>query len=82
MVDTEKKTGQLTLTYATQIHAAVVEIDPETGVVDVVDYAAVDECGDPDQPADRRGPGARRNGARASEPRCRRSSSTTRRERC
>ncbi len=45
MVDTEKKTGQLTLTYATQIHAAVVEIDPETGVVDVVDYAAVDDCG-------------------------------------
>ena len=45
MVDTEKKTGQLTLTYATQIHAAVVEVDPETGVVDVVDYAAVDDCG-------------------------------------
>ena len=45
MVDTEKKTGQLTLTYATQIHAAVVEIDPETGVVDLVDYAAVDDCG-------------------------------------
>ena len=45
MVDTEKKTGQLTLTYATQIHAAVVEIDPETGEVDVVDYAAVDDCG-------------------------------------
>ena len=34
MVDTEKKTGQLTLTYATQIHAAVVEIDPETGEVE------------------------------------------------
>ena len=45
MVDTEKKTGQLTLTYATQIHAAVVEVDPETGEVDVVDYAAVDDCG-------------------------------------
>ncbi len=45
MVDTEKKTGQLTLTYATQIHAAVVEIDPETGEVDIVDYAAVDDCG-------------------------------------
>jgi 2-furoyl-CoA dehydrogenase large subunit len=45
MVDTEKKTGQLTLTYATQIHAAVVEIDPDTGEVDVVDYAAVDDCG-------------------------------------
>jgi CO/xanthine dehydrogenase Mo-binding subunit len=45
MVDTEKKTGQLTLTYATQIHAAVVEIDPETGEVEIVDYAAVDDCG-------------------------------------
>ncbi len=45
MVDTEKKTGQLTLTYATQIHAAVVEIDPETGDVEIVDYAAVDDCG-------------------------------------
>ena len=45
MVDTERKTGQLTLTYATQIHAAVVEVDPETGEVEIVDYAAVDDCG-------------------------------------
>ena len=45
MVDTEKKTGKLTLTYATQIHAAVVEVDPETGEVEIVDYAAVDDCG-------------------------------------
>lgn len=45
VVDTEKKMGKLTLTYATQIHAAVVEIDRETGVVEVVDYAAVDDCG-------------------------------------
>jgi CO/xanthine dehydrogenase Mo-binding subunit len=45
VVDTEKKTGQLTLTYASQIHACVVEIDPETGVVEIVDYAAVDDCG-------------------------------------
>ena len=45
MVDTEKKMGKLTLTYATQIHACVVEIDPETGVVEIVDYAAVDDCG-------------------------------------
>jgi CO/xanthine dehydrogenase Mo-binding subunit len=43
--DTERKFGNLTLTYATQIHACVVEIDPETGVVEVVDYAAVDDCG-------------------------------------
>ena len=44
-VDLEKKTGKLTLTYATQIHACVVEIDEETGVVEIVDYAAVDDCG-------------------------------------
>ena len=45
MVDTEKKTGKLTLTYATQIHACVVEVDKETGVIEIVDYAAVDDCG-------------------------------------
>jgi 2-furoyl-CoA dehydrogenase large subunit len=43
--DPETKTGKLTLTYASQIHAAVVEIDEETGVVKLLDYAAVDECG-------------------------------------
>ena len=43
--DLEKKFGNLTLTYATQIHACVVEIDPETGVTEIVDYAAVDDCG-------------------------------------
>jgi 2-furoyl-CoA dehydrogenase large subunit len=43
--DKEKKFGNLTLTYATQIHACVVEIDPETGVYELVDYAAVDDCG-------------------------------------
>ncbi len=43
--DTEKAYGNLTLTYATQIHAAVVEIDKETGVLEIVDYAAVDDCG-------------------------------------
>jgi 2-furoyl-CoA dehydrogenase large subunit len=43
--DFERKFGNLTLTYATQIHAAVVEIDPETGHVELVDYAAVDDCG-------------------------------------
>jgi CO/xanthine dehydrogenase Mo-binding subunit len=43
--DVEKKYGNLTLTYAAQIHAALVEVDPETGVYDVVDYAAVDDCG-------------------------------------
>jgi CO/xanthine dehydrogenase Mo-binding subunit len=43
--DVETKTGNLTLTYACQIHIAVVEIDPETGAYEIVDYAAVDDCG-------------------------------------
>jgi CO/xanthine dehydrogenase Mo-binding subunit len=43
--DQERKFGNLTLTYATQIHACVVEIDPETGEVEIADYAAVDDCG-------------------------------------
>jgi len=43
--DKERKYGNLTLTYATQIHACVVEIDKETGEVEIVDYAAVDDCG-------------------------------------
>src|SRR5207247_4009075 len=43
--DKERKYGNLTLTYATQIHACVVEVDPETGTYEIVDYAAVDDCG-------------------------------------
>lgn len=43
--DMERKFGNLTLTYSTQIHACVVEIDAETGVTEIVDYAAVDDCG-------------------------------------
>ena len=43
--DHETKTGKLTLTYASQVHAAVVEVDDETGQVTILDYAAVDECG-------------------------------------
>jgi 2-furoyl-CoA dehydrogenase large subunit len=43
--DTEKKYGNLTLTYAAQVHVAVVEVDPETGAYEIVDYAAVDDCG-------------------------------------
>ena len=45
MPDVERKFGNLTLTYAAQIHVAVVEIDPETGYYEIVDYAAVDDCG-------------------------------------
>ena len=43
--DAEAKRGNLTLTYASQVHACVVEIDEETGAVEILDYAAVDECG-------------------------------------
>ena len=43
--DKERKFGNLTLTYAMQIHACVLEIDPETGYYEIVDYAAVDDCG-------------------------------------
>jgi CO/xanthine dehydrogenase Mo-binding subunit len=43
--DKERKFGNLTLTYATQVHACVLEIDRETGVYEIVDYAAVDDCG-------------------------------------
>jgi CO/xanthine dehydrogenase Mo-binding subunit len=43
--DVERKYGNLTLTYASQIHVCVIEIDKETGEVELVDYAAVDDCG-------------------------------------
>jgi CO/xanthine dehydrogenase Mo-binding subunit len=43
--DPETKTGNLTLTYATQVHVAVVEIDEDTGRLEILDYAAVDDCG-------------------------------------
>ena len=43
--DLERKYGNLTLTYATQVHVAVVEVDAETGDYEVVQYAAVDDCG-------------------------------------
>jgi len=43
--DVERKYGNLTLTYAAQVHVAVVEVDPETGVYEVVGYVAVDDCG-------------------------------------
>jgi 2-furoyl-CoA dehydrogenase large subunit len=43
--DVEKKYGNLTLTYATQTHAAVIEVDEESGKVEILDYAVVDDCG-------------------------------------
>jgi 2-furoyl-CoA dehydrogenase large subunit len=43
--DKEKKYGNLTLTYASQLHIAVVEIDRGTFVPRILDYVAVDDCG-------------------------------------
>ena len=43
--DTERKFGNLTLTYASQLHIAVVEVDRETGHAKILDYAVVDDCG-------------------------------------
>lgn len=48
--DIEKKTGALTLTYSTQVHAAVVEIDEETGRIELLRYGMVDDCGTPINP--------------------------------
>jgi 2-furoyl-CoA dehydrogenase large subunit len=44
-VDLDRKFGNLTLTYAMQTHLAVVEIDPDTGRVRILDYGIVDDCG-------------------------------------
>ena len=64
-------TGNLTLTYATQIHVAIVEVDPETGVYEIVDYAAVDDCGVRIHPQIVEGQvmGATAHGARRGDPR-------------
>ena len=43
--DIGKKYGNLTLTYASQCHIAVLEVDRDTHNVHVLDYAAVDDCG-------------------------------------
>jgi 2-furoyl-CoA dehydrogenase large subunit len=44
------KRGNLTLTYSYQAHAAVVEVDAETGFVKILKYAIVDDCGRPVNP--------------------------------
>jgi CO/xanthine dehydrogenase Mo-binding subunit len=44
-LDVDRAFGNLTLTYALQVHVCVVEIDPETGELEIVDYAVVDDCG-------------------------------------
>jgi CO/xanthine dehydrogenase Mo-binding subunit len=43
--DVQKKYGNLTLTYSSQLHIAVMEIDKETYIPKILDYAAVDDCG-------------------------------------
>lgn len=43
--DVQRKYGNLTLTYASQVHVAVIEIDPDTFNLHILDYAAVDDCG-------------------------------------
>ena len=43
--DKERKYGSLTLTYASQLHIAVVEIDRDTFIPRILDYVAVDDCG-------------------------------------
>jgi 2-furoyl-CoA dehydrogenase large subunit len=43
--DVERKYGNLTLTYAAQLHAAVVEVDRETCQPKILAYACVDDCG-------------------------------------
>jgi CO/xanthine dehydrogenase Mo-binding subunit len=43
--DKEKKYGNLTLTYASQLHIAVIEVERDTFIPRILDYAAVDDCG-------------------------------------
>jgi CO/xanthine dehydrogenase Mo-binding subunit len=43
--DKEKKYGNLTMTYASQLHIAVMELDRETYVPKILDYVAIDDCG-------------------------------------
>ena len=43
--DVDKKIGNLTLTYALQLHVSVVEVNPDTFQTKILDYAIVDDCG-------------------------------------
>ena len=49
--DIPKKFGSLTLTYASQLHIAVIEVDRETFVPKILDYVAVEDCGKAINPA-------------------------------
>jgi CO/xanthine dehydrogenase Mo-binding subunit len=43
--DKARKYGSLTLTYASQLHIAIVEIERDTFIPRILDYVAVDDCG-------------------------------------
>ena len=43
--DIKKKYGNLTMTYASQLHIAVVEVDRDTLIPKILDYVAIDDCG-------------------------------------
>jgi 2-furoyl-CoA dehydrogenase large subunit len=43
--DLERKYGNLALTYASQLHIVVIEIDPVTSTPKILDYATVEDCG-------------------------------------
>ncbi len=53
--DIQRKYGNLTLTYAAQLHIAVIEIDRETYIPKILGYVAVDDCGRVVNPAIVRG---------------------------
>jgi len=43
--DIEKKYGNLTLTYSSQLHIAVIEVDRDSFAPKILDYVAVEDCG-------------------------------------
>jgi len=43
--DVKTKFGNLTLTYSSQLHIAVMEVDRDTCVPAILDYVAIDDCG-------------------------------------
>jgi CO/xanthine dehydrogenase Mo-binding subunit len=43
--DIKKKYGNLTMTYASQLHIAVIEVDRDTLIPKILDYVAIDDCG-------------------------------------
>ncbi|MGO9125477.1 MAG: xanthine dehydrogenase family protein molybdopterin-binding subunit [Terriglobales bacterium] len=49
--DKQKKYGNLTMTYASQLHIAVIEVERDTFIPRILDYAAVDDCGTVINPA-------------------------------